>query len=407
MTVSQIDASKSNILVVDDTHANLRLLTKLLTEHGYIVRPVADGQLALGSAQTAPPDLILLDIRMPGLSGYDVCKQLKEDERTRDIPVIFLSALQEVFDKIKAFSFGGVDYITKPFQAEEVLARIETHLTLRNLQKRLQKKNVQLQQEILERKQAEDALKMPEQQLRELNASKDKFFSIIAHDLRSPINSLNGLTQFVAENLDNYTFDQLKDVILLQRKTTENLSKLLENLLTWSRLQRGMIEYSPQYLNLRTIVERNVALFIGIAEQKQLILKNLIQEEMGIYADLHMLDTIVRNLLSNALKFTEPGGEVSVLARPDNVYIEVSVSDTGIGIESKHLPKIFQLGTKYKRLGTAHEKGTGLGLILCKEFVEKNGGRIWVESDVDKGSTFKFTLHQSSIERQRMWSSSY
>lgn len=150
---------KANILVVDDTHANLRLLTDMLTRYGYIVRPVPDGSMALLSAQKAPPDLILLDIMMPKISGYEICEQLKADDRTRDIPVLFISALNEVLDKVKAFSVGGVDYITKPFQPEEVVARVETHLTLRNLQKRLQKKNVQLQQENTERKRAEEALK--------------------------------------------------------------------------------------------------------------------------------------------------------------------------------------------------------------------------------------------------------
>lgn len=137
---------EASILVVDDTHANLHFLTKVLTERGYGVRPVSEASLALSSAKTNPPDLILLDIVMPDMSGYGICKELKADERTRDVPIIFISALHEVFDKVKAFSLGGVDYITKPFQPEEVLARIETQLELRNLQKRLEEKNAQLQE---------------------------------------------------------------------------------------------------------------------------------------------------------------------------------------------------------------------------------------------------------------------
>jgi len=155
----ETDVLKPSILIVDDTRFNLRLLTKILSEAGYTVRPVPDGPLALSSATAQPPDLILLDIVMPRMSGYEVCEQLKADERTSDIPVIFISALDELPDKVKGFSLGGVDYITKPFQADEVLARVRTHLTLRNLQKQLEEKNRRLEQEIIERKRVEDSLR--------------------------------------------------------------------------------------------------------------------------------------------------------------------------------------------------------------------------------------------------------
>ena len=392
MNENSTQSKKMSILVVDDTPANLRLLNDLLTGQGYLVRPVPDGRLAVSSAKAAVPDLVLLDIRMPGMSGYEVCDQLKADELTREVPIIFISALHDAVDKVKAFGLGGVDYITKPFQSEEVLARVKTHLTIRTLQKNLQEKNTRLSEEVTERRQAEEALKQSEQQLRDFNASKDKFFSIIAHDLRGPISSLNDLTQFASENLDTYTPQQLKEIILLQRDTTENLSKLLENLLTWSRLQRNMIEFTPQQMDLKHIINRSIALFTAKAEQKQLVLRNSMQESVMVWADFNMLDTVIRNLLSNALKFTPPQGSIEISAHQDQEYARVLVSDTGIGIEPQHLSKLFQLDAKYKRLGTAHEKGTGLGLILCKEFVERNGGKIWVESKIGTGSTFMFTI---------------
>lgn len=392
MNKNMSQPNKMSILVVDDTPANLRLLNGLLTGQGYMVRPVPDGRLAISSAKAAVPDLILLDIRMPGLSGYEVCEQLKADVLTRDVPIIFISALHDVSDKMKAFELGGVDYITKPFHSEEVLARVRTHITLRTLQKNLQEKNRRLSEEITERQRAEDAFKQSERQLRELNTSKDKFFSIIAHDLRGPISSLNDLTQFASENLDTYTPQQLKEIILLQRETTENLSKLLENLLTWSRLQRDMIEFTPQQIDLKQIINRGIALFAAKAEQKQIKITNSMQESIIVWADFNMLDTIIRNLISNALKFTHANGLVEISVRQNQEYAEVSVSDTGIGLEPQHIPKLFQPEAKYKRLGTAHEKGTGLGLILCKEFVERNGGKIWVQSDVDRGSAFSFSI---------------
>jgi diguanylate cyclase (GGDEF)-like protein len=181
--MTQATTKQNNILVVDDTHENLRLLTNMLTKYGYLVRPAPDGTLALLSAQKSPPDLILLDIMMPKMSGYEVCKHLKADERTRDIPVIFLSALHDVFDKIKAFGVGGVDYITKPFQAEEIIARVKTHLDLRNMQKTLQEQNIQLQQEISERERAEEALKESmmqiEQVKQEWESTVDSFSYVV------------------------------------------------------------------------------------------------------------------------------------------------------------------------------------------------------------------------------------
>jgi two-component system sensor histidine kinase/response regulator len=383
---------ESNILVVDDTPENLTILTRMLTERGYFVRPAINGQVALKAVRKEQPDLILLDIVMSGMDGYEVCRQLKADEHTRDIPVLFMSALDETLDKVRAFEAGGIDYITKPFHPEEVIARIETHLTLRNLQKTLEGQNIRLRQEITERKQAEDALKESEHQLRELNASKDKFFSIVAHDLRGPLGSLKGLTQFAEEHLDSYNPNELKEIVVLQRKTAENLLKLLENLLTWSKIQRGMLEYSPQSICIKRVVDRNLILFTANAEQKQITLKSSILEEVVGYADFNMIDTVVRNLISNALKFTHPGGTVDVSIRQEKKDIEISVSDTGIGIGKEHLPKLFRIETKYKRVGTAREKGTGLGLILCKELVEQNNGKIWVESEVGKGTVFRFTL---------------
>ena len=168
MTTS-VDIPKGNILAVDDVHANLRLLSEILTQDGHTVRPVPDGKLAINSAKAAPPDLILLDIMMPNISGYEVCEQLKADERTRDIPIIFISALNQVFDKVKAFSVGGVDYVTKPFHPDEVLARVNAHLTLRYLQKQLQEQNVRLQQEISERKRAQEAILQRNRELALLN----------------------------------------------------------------------------------------------------------------------------------------------------------------------------------------------------------------------------------------------
>jgi two-component system sensor histidine kinase/response regulator len=167
---------------------------------------------------------------------------------------------------------------------------------------------------------------------------------------------------------------------------------LIENLLTWSRIQQGTLDHYPQMMDLRELARQNVDVFMSNAEHKGITLKNLIEEKIPVYADVNMLNAILRHLISNALKFTKPGGLVEVSARDNGAHVEVSVSDTGIGISAEHLPKLFRIDVRYKRLGTAREKGTGFGLILCKEFIEKHGGKIWIESKVEQGSTVRFTL---------------
>lgn len=383
--------SKGVILAVDDNPEHLDVLFEYLAQAGVTVLLAQNGESALKTAEDSVPDLILLDVMMPGCSGFEVCRRLKTNETTKDIPVIFMTVLSDTRDKLKGFEVGGVDYITKPFEHKEVLARVKAHLTIRNLQQELREKNVALEQYVT-------LLAERNEQLEEVNASKDRFFSIIAHDLRDPFTGLLGLSQVITEEFERYPPQKIKEMIMTLRGMSETLYALLDNLLTWSRVQRGMIEYHPQTIDVQKVVTRNVAIFTSNAEQKQITLSTAIQEWTTAYADKKMVDTIIRNLLSNALKFTHSGGNIEVSATQNGNYVTVSVADTGIGIDEKHIPKLFRIDAQYKRIGTANEKGTGLGLILCQEFVERNGGKIWAESTVEKGTTFRFTLPQ---ERQQ------
>ncbi len=686
-----------SILVVDDNPDNLRLLAGILQNLGYIIRPVREGHRALISARSDPPALILLDIMMPTLDGYEICRQLKADEQTQGIPIIFISALNEMKDKIKGFEVGGVDYIIKPFQAAEVLARVRTHLALGEARKELQEKNLWLQQEIGERKQfekmvirakqewertfdivpdliaildkdhrilrvnraladrvhlepkmcigqrcyfclhgkddappafcphlrllenkqehqeeiyeerlggyffitvspifddegrlygsvhvarditerkraeealqyhnqklsllnrigqmmssslelhqvlkialeeiqrflnvisasfwlkeeddlacmhaigpgsqqlmqqrltqgqgitwwviqhkksavvadikadprhfqdidahtgvivhsmlsvpllikgtvigvlnladphighftqnhlefveliaataaiaienarlytmaqqeitvrkqAEEALRDANTQLKQANDSKDKFFSIISHDLRSPFTVLIGATELLEEYFEAFTQDELKTEITMLRGTAKKLYALLENLLAWSRLQRGIMEFEPNEFNLWEMTEINRDLFTSKAQQKKITVTNSIADTFAVYVDYNMVNTVIRNLISNALKFTKDGGIIKISARQHEQQIEIAVSDTGVGIPQEDIPKLFRIDVQYTHVGTAEEKGTGLGLVLCQELVTRNGGTIWVESEPGTGSTFRFTL---------------
>ena len=369
---------KITILIVDDNSTDVDILSECLDKSSFRRTVVQNGESAIQQIGQIQPDLILLEVLLPGIDGFETCRRLKATETTRDIPVIFLTEVSDPASTVKSFEMGAVDYITKPFRCEELIARIHKHIAIHKRYQQLQKHVEHIEKQF--------------EELKENNLSKDKFFSIIAHDLQSPVSSLQGLLQFVMESSKDYSKEQLEDTIGLVSKSADNLYALIENLLTWSRIQRGIIEYNPQNINVREIVMHNVSIFTPIANQKQIMLRNSIKEDIIIYADENMISAVVRNLLANALKFTYSGGTVDVSATQAEGSISVSVLDTGIGIKAEHLSKLFRIDAQYRRVGTAHERGTGLGLILCKEFVEQHGGKIWGNSEVDTGTTFTFVL---------------
>ena len=242
---------------------------------------------------------------------------------------------------------------------------------------------------------AHDELKEKNIQLAELNASKDKFFSIIAHDLRGSFGTLLGFAQLVTENIDGYSRDRIKTFVGRVRTSAERLYTLLENLLTWSRIQRGIMQGTPREIQLFMLVRENMELVSDKSEQKQVLVRNLVPETCRAYADMSMVDTVLRNLLVNALKFTPDGGRIDVTAAPHaDGMVAITVSDTGVGIPADYVPQLLQIDTHYKTAGTDGEQGSGLGLILCKELVEHNHGTLWVASEEGMGTTFTFTLPQ-------------
>jgi len=247
--------------------------------------------------------------------------------------------------------------------------------------------------DITERKRAEEEIRETNLLLKRSNAEKDKFFSIIAHDLRSPFNGFLGLTQIMAEELPSLSMAQLQDLALSMKNSATNLYSLLENLLEWSQIQKGSIPFNPVEIQLRLLVDEVIALAIENAKSKEIEIGRDIPEEISVFADRNMLLTVIRNLVSNAMKFTRKGGKVSVSAKiTDDKNVEIAIQDTGIGMSQKMLENLFRIDIKTNRTGTEGEPSTGLGLLLCKEFVEKHDGKIRVESDVGKGSTFYFTI---------------
>ncbi|MDM8527558.1 hybrid sensor histidine kinase/response regulator [Anaerolineales bacterium HSG24] len=393
MTTSE--QTEQTILIVDDNPTNLGVLADYLEDYGFDILTAMDGEDSLNTVFKIKPDIILLDVMMPGIDGFEVCRRLKAAEATRDIPVIFMTALAGEDDKIKGFDVGAVDYVTKPIQQREVLARVITHLHIQAQTKQLQQQaeKLAIQTEKLQ-SQAEE-LQAKNQQLVELNVSKDKFFSIVAHDLKGPFVPLLGDTEQLAEVGNTYTPEQVEKVGKSLHRTAKNTFNLLETLLQWARIQMGRIEYLPSRLNLTNIIDQTINLLTEVAFNKQIVLQNKLQIPVYLYADENMLKTIIRNLINNALKFTPNGGQVIIGAQkqPQNPkFVELWVSDTGVGISQINIEKLFKIGEHHTTLGTDEEKGTGLGLTMCYEMVEKHGGQIWVESEVGQGTTFRVTL---------------
>ena len=253
--------------------------------------------------------------------------------------------------------------------------------------------------DITERKQAEEAIKLKNEQLIHANAEKDKFFSIISHDLRGPFNGFLGLSNLMAEESSDLTQDEIQKMAGAMRDSAVNLFRLLENLLEWSRLQRGITSFEPGPFLLMPMIAESMHPVIDLADKKGVEIRYEIQADLEVFADQYMLSSTIRNLASNAVKFTLKGGKVTIAAKSVPGHsVEISVSDTGIGMNPEMVHDLFRLDVQTNRRGTENEPSSGLGLLLCKDFVEMNGGRIWVESEVDKGSTFSFTLPTKAQE---------
>ncbi|MFC2151779.1 ATP-binding protein [Bacteroidota bacterium] len=277
---------------------------------------------------------------------------------------------------------------------------IEKHqILLENSSDKFRERTIELFGKMIDLKKAKKTISLQKEEienhrelLKELNASKDKFFSIIAHDLRNPIAGFLNLTEILTNNFDVFSEKESKEFIEVMNQASKQLYNLMENLLQWSRAQTGSITYEPKFISVKRMVDDTVdALMINI-ENKRIKVNVSVDEKTAVYVDENMITTVIRNLISNAIKFSNPEGLISVRCTQQDTFVEVSIVDNGVGIKKEDQKKLFRIDHHVTTVGTSEEKGTGLGLILCKEFVEKNGGKIWVESDINKGSSFTFTL---------------
>ena len=371
----------ADILIVDDTPMNQRLLSHVLVQSGYQTRIASNGKQALETVQQAHPDLVLLDIMMPEMTGYDVCEQLKADPSTSNIPVIFLSALDATEDKVRAFTVGGVDYITKPFQIEEVLARVETHLSLQGLRRQLQQANKDLEQ------------KLDELQAR--NAELDAFAHTVAHDLKNPLSTILGFAHLLAQRPEMFESqaEMAKEAgrILSGAK---KMNDIIESLLLLAGVRKEMVALSPLDMG-KIVAEVHERLGALINEyQPEIILPPSWPQADG-YAP--WIEEVWANYLSNAMKYggqpprVELGAE-SVNGADGKPMVRFWTRDNGPGLSPEDQTKLF---TPFTRIHVTRAKGHGLGLSIVQRIVEKFGGEVGVVSQPGQGSTFYFTLPAS------------
>lgn len=355
------------ILLVDDIPENLKVIGNTLMDEGYQVIVASSGPKAIELTGTANPDLILLDVQMPGMNGLEVCRILKQSEKTRNIPVIFLTARNDTEDIIQGFEAGGVDYITKPYNAKELLLRIKNHTDLQ----------------------------LAREEVYQLNATKDKFFSIIAHDLRNPFQAMLGISEILKGKLIHTNQEELLHIADLLYNAASSGYELLQNLLVWANTQMKKIEYKPQTTGIKDEVEKCFSMVKLQAHSKHVHLENLVSKDQTAHTDPAIFQTILRNLVMNGIKYTNSEGKVSIASSKSGNWVEVSVCDTGVGMDAETVKDLFQPDKVKSSLGTGNEPGTGLGLLLCKEFIKMYNGQIWVESTPGNGSCFTFTIPAS------------
>ena len=362
--------SGASILVVDDTPANLQVLVGMLKERGHRVRPVLEGRLALRAAKAEVPDLVLLDINMPDMNGFEVCEQLKADPKLADTPVIFISGNNETADKVRAFSVGGVDYVTKPFHMAEVEARVATHLELRRKRRELQESY---------------------EALRRLESLRDSLVHMVVHDLRSPLAAISACLEVIKWDAEEQHRRELASDVETALHATRTIIRLVNSVLDVSKMEgtQMRLQFAPS--DIAAVARESVDELESLVGTR-LLVRDWPDEPVMALVDRDVVARVMQNLLGNALKFTPSAGSITVAVEANDDMVRVAVSDTGPGIPREYRERVFEKFGQVEAASHGQKFSTGLGLTFCRLAVEAHGGRIGVDSEVGHGSTFWFVL---------------
>lgn len=353
-----------SILIVDDVAENIKIVAGVLKDEGYNMAFATKGSVALEIARRSPFDIVLLDVMMPEMDGFEVCRQLKEDPRTSEVAVIFNTAKTDVESIIRGFEVGGSDYVTKPFNAAELLARVRTHVDLKIHQRKLQY----------------------------LNAAKDRFISIISNELKGPFVGLGGVLRMLDDEFEQHSRETLRDYIGLSRKASDQMLGLIDNLLSWATMQSEGLPCHPVSLDVAELVNRSMEDLKSAYQDKGVELEQCLNEPIRVRMDAAMGRVVFRNLLHNAMMFSYPGERVMVSAERHDDLVMVDVIDKGIGMSVEQLENLYRLDRQDKRPGTQGEIGTGMGLILSRELLDSNDGKIEIDSMPGKGTRVRVSL---------------
>jgi two-component system, sensor histidine kinase and response regulator len=369
------EKQQCSILIIDDNKENLKVVSNFLKAEGYQIALSLNARDGLQILEENDIHLILLDIMMPEVDGYTFCRQIKSISHLKDTPVIFLTAKTETSDLVEGFKAGGVDYITKPFHKAELIARVETHLALSR---------------------AKNKILAQAEQIKKINRTKDRLYSVIAHDIKSPFANISMLISTIAEGYLKPGTEEFTEILQSINNSTKETYALLENLLQWTRSQTGDLDLAPENIQLSDLITNVIRFLLPNAKKKNIDLGQELEEGLFVFADKMTMQSVLQNLLTNAIKFTPEAGNVTVKGKTEGNQVVISVQDNGIGMNAEQLDKLFVDGQHFTTHGTNNEKGSGLGLLLVKEFINRNKGEISVTSEAGNGTTFIIRLPATS-----------
>jgi two-component system sensor histidine kinase/response regulator len=365
------------VIVIDDNTVSLVLIAKILNNAGYKAIVTDDALNALEKIRMERPSLIILDIEMPEITGFELCQKIKTQDDLKDIPVIFLTANQETDTMVEGFQSGGVDFITKPFRKEELYVRVRNHIELAESRKTII----------------------------EMNKSRDKLYSIIAHDIRSPLAGILQTIDAIDQGFFDPSSELFREIIRDLKNRTNETNTLLNSLLQWTRMQDKNVALNPKMNNLYEVMKSCISLLELNARDKNISIDLKLKKNFEAFCDEVSIHTVFRNLINNAIKFTPENGKLTIYGKSGLRYMEITIEDTGVGMSDEVINKIMVENEHYTSFGTHNEKGTGLGLMIVKNFVQRNKGILKIESMVGVGSKFTVCLpslpRTSSIPKKR------
>ncbi|MBD3410511.1 MAG: response regulator [Ignavibacteriales bacterium] len=386
------------VLVVDDTPVNINVLFETLERRGYKVLVASNGETALERARLGSPDVILLDVMMPGIDGFETCRRLKADDRTRDIPVVFMTALAETVDKLKGFELGAVDYITKPFYSEEVGARVDTHITLRRLRQELERHNVELE-EIVEERTRE--LKRAKERAERADRLKTEFLMQMSHEVRTPINTMISFAGLLDMQTEDMQTEELRESIGAIENGGKRLARTFDLIMAMAQLQSSSHEYRPERFDLRTVLGPVVDRYRKEAERRGIELEYRVEsDDLSMEGDADMIATALENVVDNAVRFTREG-KVEITLRREGDRVRFESRDTGVGISENFIPSLYEPFTQEEQGFSRPFEGTGLGLPLAKRYLDIHNADIDVESVKGDGTVFSILFAENAPDENQ------